>query len=67
MLLWERWAHVCELACINSSSMRLDWSAFMHLHARMGYSVRGSNAFKRLSTITYQVDATQAVPRIVLP
>lgn len=67
MYLWERWAHVCELQLINSSSMRLDWLGFMQLHNRMGYSVRGSNAFKRLSTITYEVNNQQAVPKIVLP
>ena len=67
MYLWERWAHVCELRSINSSSMRLDWSGFMQLHDRMGYSVRGSNAFKRLSTITYEVNNQQAVPKIILP
>ena len=67
LYLWERWAHVCEIRCISSCTTRRDWRAYMHLHARMGYDVRGSIAVKRLNTITYAVDNQQQVPRIVLP
>lgn len=63
MLTWERWAQVCKVAAINSSSMRHDWQSFMHLHERMGYTVRGSQAFKRVSTVTIHSETN----RIVLP
>lgn len=63
MFTWERWAHVCKVACINSSSMRQDWQAFMHLHERMDYTVRGSQAFKRLNNLTINPDTN----RIILP
>lgn len=67
MLLWERWARVCEIACISSCTTRQDWQGYMHLHAQMGYDVRGSIAVKRLSTITYQVDDNLQGGRIIVP
>jgi hypothetical protein len=63
MLTWERWAQVCKVAAINSSSMRRDWQSFMHLHERMGYTVRGSQAFKRVNTVTIHSETN----RIILP
>lgn len=62
MMMWERWAQICEVKSINSSNMREDWQPLMHLHACMGYTVRGSQAFKRLNTI--MMDQTS---RIILP
>lgn len=63
MLTWERWAQICKVSTINSSSMRHDWQAFMHLHELMGYDVRGSMAFKRLNTVNFEPETS----RIILP
>jgi hypothetical protein len=63
MLMWERWAQVCEIKTISSSSMRLDWEPLMKLHAAMDYTVRGSNAFKRMSTVKFE----QSTGSIILP
>ena len=38
--------------------MRGDQTAFMYLHTRAGYSVRGSIAYKRLSTATFAVECS---------
>lgn len=54
--MWEVWAKACDVKIINSITVRGDQDAFMHLHARAGYSVRGSIAYKRLSTATFAVD-----------
>lgn len=63
MTQWERWANLCDLKLINSSSMRQDWVTFMDLHGRMGYRVRGSMAFKRLGTVNLETETG----RIILP
>ena len=63
MLMWERWAQVCEIKTISSSSMRLDWEPLMRLHAAMGYTVRGSNAYKRMSTVRFEAETGS----IILP
>jgi hypothetical protein len=63
MLMWERWAQVCEIKTISSSTMRLDWEPLMKLHAAMDYTVRGSNAYKRMSTVKFE----QATGSIILP
>ncbi len=48
--LWEGWAQHCGASWISSSSTRKDQDTFMRLHEKMGYAVRGSFAYKRLST-----------------
>lgn len=54
--LWERWADLCEIKIISSSSMRIDWENLMYLHSHAGYLVRGSMAWKRLSMKTIRTD-----------
>jgi hypothetical protein len=54
--MWEVWAKACDIKIICSTTMRGDQTAFMHLHEDAGYSVRGSIAYKRLSTATFNVD-----------
>lgn len=54
--MWEVWARACDLKIICSTTMRGDQTAFMHLHDRAGYSVRGSIAYKRLTLATFNVD-----------
>lgn len=63
MLMWERWAQVCEIKTISSSSMRLDWAPLMRLHSAMGYTVRGSNAYKRMNTVNFDTAGTIILPR----
>lgn len=63
MTMWERWAQACEIKCIASNNMRHDWRTLMRLHEAMGYSVRGSMAFKRLNTVNFSPDTG----RIILP
>jgi hypothetical protein len=53
--LWEQFARLGSVSIVCSSTMRRDQSAFMRIHAKLGYDVRGSFAYKRL-------DPTQATP-----
>ena len=48
--LSEGWAALCGVDIICSTTMRKDQSAFLKIHERLGYDVRGSYAYKRLST-----------------
>ena len=54
--MWEVWAKACNIHIINSITVRDEQDAFMHLHTKAGYSVRGSIAYKRLNTATFEVD-----------
>ena len=49
MKLWEGWAMAINVPIICSTTMRHDQDAFLKLHARAGYDVRGSYAYKKLS------------------
>lgn len=49
MDMWEQFAHAAGAPIICSNTMRHDQGAFLKLHQRMGYDVRGSYAYKRLS------------------
>jgi len=46
---WERFAAYSGNKIICSTTMRHDQDAFLKLHAKAGYSVRGSYAYKKLS------------------
>lgn len=48
--LWEGWARHCGINIICSNTMRKEQRAFLRLHEQSGYVVRGSVAYKRLST-----------------
>jgi hypothetical protein len=61
MTQWERWAQITELKLINSSSMRVDWQTFMHIHRELGYQVRGSMAFKRLNEIKLEAETGRII------
>ena len=56
--MWETWAQACDIRIINSITVRGDQAAFMHLHRNAGYSVRGSIAYKRLNTATFDIEQT---------
>lgn len=45
---WEDWARACGIGVICSTTMRRDQAAFLRLHQRAGYDVRGSIAYRRL-------------------
>lgn len=46
--IWEVWATESGVPIVCSTTMRRDTQAFMAVHARAGYDVRGSFAYKRL-------------------
>lgn len=48
MDLWEAWARTTGVPIICSTTMRGDQAAFLRIHARRGYDVRGSYAYRRL-------------------
>ena len=48
--LWEGWARIIGVPIICSTTMRNDQTGFLKLHARAGYDIRGSYAYKKLST-----------------
>ena len=49
IVLWETWARECGIPVICSTTMRRDQSGFLELHRKLGYDVRGSYAYKRLT------------------
>lgn len=53
--IWERWARYLGTSIICSNTMRKEQSAFLRLHERHGYVMRGGSAYKKL-------DLTQATP-----
>ena len=54
--MWEVWSQACGIHIICSTTVRGDQQAFLNLHHRAGYSVRGSVAFKRLTAQQFMVD-----------
>jgi len=50
MNMWEGWARIIGVNIVCSTTMRNDQTAFLKLHARNGYDVRGSYAYKKLNT-----------------
>jgi len=51
IVLWETWARECSVPIVCSTTMRRDTGGFLEIHRRLGYDVRGSYAYKRLSTV----------------
>lgn len=49
MQIWENFAHYSNTPIICSTTMRNDQQTFLKMHARNGYDVRGSYAYKRLT------------------
>lgn len=47
---WEEFARFANMPIICSTTMRHDQTAFLKLHQRQGYDIRGSFAYKKLST-----------------
>ena len=51
MDLWERFTLFCDVPILCSTTMRGDQSAFLKMHTKRGYDVRGSFAYKKLSAV----------------
>ncbi len=49
ILLWETWARECSVPVLCSTTMRREQDGFLSIHRRLGYDVRGSYAYKRLT------------------
>jgi len=47
--LWSAFATLAQVSIICSTTMRKDQQAFLKLHERNGYDVRGSYAYKKLT------------------
>ena len=47
--LWENWARHCGIEIICSTTMRRSQDGFLRIHEKLGYDVRGSIAYKRLT------------------
>jgi len=61
LAIWEQFAHYCQHPVICSTTMRNDQQAFLKLHARHGYLVRGSYAYKRINLATTQARPANSV------
>ena len=46
---WEQFAIYTQTPIICSTTMRSDQGAFLKLHTRSGYDVRGSYAYKKIN------------------
>lgn len=45
---WQRWAELAQCLVLVSSTIRRDQQAFLHIHRRLGFELRGSIAYKLL-------------------
>lgn len=61
---WELWARVSGVPVLVSTSIREDQAGFMRLHREMGFTVRGSYAYKRIQahTASKPTENSQEVP-----
>jgi hypothetical protein len=46
---WELWSKICRIPVLVSSTIRNDQTAFLRLHERAGFQIRGSMAFKKIT------------------
>ena len=51
MSLWEGWARIIGVNIVCSTTMRHDQTAFLKLHSRNGYDVRGSYCYKKIDLL----------------
>jgi hypothetical protein len=61
LTIWDQFAVYCQHPVICSTTMRDDQKAFLRLHERHGYSVRGSYAYKRINPATTQARPANSV------
>lgn len=47
--IWEAWAAQCGVPILCSTTMRRDQEGFLRIHQRLGWDIRGSYAYKRIS------------------
>jgi len=48
LMFWEDWAFHMQIPVLCSTSIRADQAGFMRLHEQLGFTVRGSIAYKRI-------------------
>lgn len=48
LVIWERYAQLQNIPIIVSNTLRQEQSAFLKLHSNAGYTLRGSQAYKRV-------------------
>lgn len=51
LMIWENFAIYSQTPIICSTTMRVDQAAFLKLHQKHGYDVRGSYAYKKIDTV----------------
>lgn len=51
LTIWEQFAEQAGNSIVCSTTVRHDQAGFLKLHARMGYDIRGSVAYKKLNTL----------------
>jgi len=66
IVLWERFAQFHSIPMLYSNSLRHEQTAFLKMHQRRGFIIRGSNAYKKID-LTYKPtklfdNPTQATP-----
>ena len=49
-VIWEEFSFRANIKIISSNTMRKEQNAFLKLHERRGYQLRGSYAYKKLNT-----------------
>jgi hypothetical protein len=49
LLGWENWAKSCKIPVLASASIRQDQATFLKLHEKLGFTVRGGMAQKRIN------------------
>lgn len=47
--IWETWAQRYHIEIVCSTTMRHDQTAFLRIHSRCGYDVRGSYCYKKVN------------------
>jgi hypothetical protein len=50
ILQWETWAKMLGIPMIISTSLRPEYQTYMRIHEALGWTCRGINAYKKLST-----------------
>jgi hypothetical protein len=63
--IWQDWAVECGVPVLFSSTNRRDQLPFLQLHARAGWDVRGSFAYRRLVPLDNQTEVEE--PSIIIP
>jgi hypothetical protein len=47
--MWEGWCHLHKIPVLVSTTVRAEQKAFLKLHEQLGFTLRGSIAYKRIT------------------